>query len=664
MKQKTSENSRFNLQVRRTNVRWALVGYDLVIFTVSAFLMFVLHPSTSVVFSSAIIHQQSFLAFVCIFGARFVLDVYRQIWRYGGITAYIRLIAADWVGGVVYVLANYILPIGGTEFIRQFSLVCLNLLGAVIIRMVYHYLYDYVNRNTAESSFLSWILSFFGGLSVKNDLTEKLSVGSDRRIKVAIVGAGRTGIALCEDLLNNPSSIYHPVIFVDKNARKVGRTVMSIPVMAEGDITRAFLANLGVQEVFFALPSSVQGEELKRLYDYYESTGCRVKRYDYPTLQSARDGKRTLREFNIEDLLPRQTVDTDNTAIAPSFTGKTVLITGGGGSIGSELCRQIAEMRPACLVVADIAENTTYDLQQEFLTKHKDSENGLKLCIEIVNVCDRNAMDKLFRTYQPEIVIHAAAHKHVPLMEHNCCEAVKNNVFGTKNVVDMAVRHGVERFTLISSDKAVNPTNIMGATKRICEMLVMHAAANSGTVFTAVRFGNVMGSAGSVIPLFRKQIAAGGPITITDKRIIRYFMTIPEATHLVLEASSMAESGELFVLDMGQPVRILEVAENMIRLSGLRPYEDIDIVEIGLRPGEKLYEELLISGENLQKTSNNLIFVEKDEPLSTAQVDTMLSDLKASFAEEDDSVARAAVIAAVPTFIIKSAQTAPGEVTK
>lgn len=654
MKRKTSGNLNNGFQVHRTNVRWALVAYDLLVCAVSAFLILVLHPSKNVVFEPSTIHKHFMVAFICIFGARFMLDVYRQIWRYGGITAYIRLIGADLIGGTVYVLAIYILQIEKIEFIRQTAFVCLNLVGSISIRMVYHYLYDYVKRNHSESGFFAFILRVFAGHPVSGELSGKYSVGDDRRIKVAIVGAGRTGIALCESLLTNPFSNYQPVCFVDKNAKKIGRTVMSIPVMAEGDITRAFLANLGVQEIFFALPSYVRGDELKRLYDYYESTGCLVKVYDYPTLQSDNLGKGTLRDFNIEELLPRQAINTDNSEIACFFKDKTVLVTGGGGSIGSELCRQIAEMEPKCLVIADIAENTSYDLQQELLTKYRNSETGLNLCVEIINICDIKALDKLFRTYLPQIVVHAAAHKHVPLMEHNCCQAVKNNVFGTKNVVEMSRKYGVERFTLISSDKAVNPTNIMGATKRICEMLVMAAAVDSDTIFAAVRFGNVMGSAGSVIPLFRKQILAGGPVTITDKRIIRYFMTIPEATHLVLEASSMAKSGELFVLDMGSPVKILEIAENMIRLSGLRPYEDIDIVEIGLRPGEKLYEELLSRNENLQRTCNNLIFVERDIPLTADRIETMLSKLKSSFDEEDESEARQAVIAAVPTFISNS----------
>ena len=641
-----------SLPVRRYSVRWALVLYDLVIFALAGFLMFVLHPSTAVIFSPAIIHQQMFLGMLCIYAARFALDVYRQIWRYGGVSAYMRLMGADLFGGIAYVAANYILPIGGTEFIRQFSLVCLDLLGVVAIRMVYHYLYDYVNKNPGKSGTFFKILGLFGGASVKNELTVRFPVEEERRIRVAIVGAGRTGISLCEDLVTNSRSFYKPVCFVDKNARKIGRTVMGIPVMAEADVTRPFLANLGVQEIFFALPTHMRGEELKRLYDYYSGTGCRIKVYDYPTLHAANGGKRTLRDFDIVELLPRQTVDTDNSAIAGAFAGKIVLVTGGGGSIGSELCRQIADMRPGCLVIADIAENSTYDLQQELLAKYKGAENPLNLCIEIVNICDLAALERLFALYRPQIVIHAAAHKHVPLMEHNCCEAVKNNVFGTKNAIDLSVKYGAERFTLVSTDKAVNPTNVMGATKRFCEMLVMSAARSSQTVFSAVRFGNVMGSAGSVIPLFRKQILAGGPVTVTDKRIIRYFMTIPEATHLVLEASTKARSGELFVLDMGQPVKILDVAENMIRLSGLEPYKDIDIVEIGLRPGEKLYEELLMASETLQGTDNNLIFIEKDEPLSKQELEKRLSLLRDASATQDDSVVRFALQQAVPTFSV------------
>ena len=336
------------------------------------------------------------------------------------------------------------------------------------------------------------------------------------------------------------------------------------------------------------------------------------------------------------------------------YAGKTVLVTGGGGSIGSELCRQIQKCRPGKLIILDIYENNAYEIQQELLRTSQAIHDGVtELCVEIASVRDKAKMDELFLRYRPDIVFHAAAHKHVPLMEQSCSEAVKNNVFGTYNVVRAAELAGVQKFILISTDKAVNPTSVMGATKRMCEMIV-RSRRNSGTSFAAVRFGNVLGSNGSVIPLFRKQIEAGGPVTITDKRIIRYFMSIPEASQLVMTAGAMAESGELFVLDMGSPVKILDLAENMIRLYGLQPYTDIEIREIGLRPGEKLYEELLMKTEVMDRTENEMIFIERDAPLSEAAVEEKLEilhrSLEASQASGEQDIVRKALMQAVPTF--------------
>jgi len=355
-----------------------------------------------------------------------------------------------------------------------------------------------------------------------------------------------------------------------------------------------------------------------------------------------------MREFDIEELLFRQPIEFHNEKTSAYYKDKVVLITGGGGSIGSELCRQIAKMQPKCLVVLDVYENGAYDIQQELRIAYA---NKLNLHVEIVSVCDKRGFERVFETYHPDILLHAAAHKHVPLMEHNCCEAVKNNVFATLHAVELAEKYGVGRFILISTDKAVNPTNIMGATKRICEMIVLsHSRSGSGTVYSATRFGNVLGSAGSVVPLFKKQIMNGGPVTITDKRIIRYFMTIPEATQLVLQSGAMAKNGELFVLDMGKPVKILELAENMIWLSGYEPYEDIQIVETGLRPGEKLYEELLIRTEELSKTENSMIFIERDVPLTLQELDEKLAILQIAVASENDDAVRDALKSTVPSY--------------
>ena len=349
-------------------------------------------------------------------------------------------------------------------------------------------------------------------------------------------------------------------------------------------------------------------------------------------------GELVFSEKVMETLLNEETMDW--------YRGKSVLITGGGGSIGSELARQIAKCGPSRLVILDIYENGAYDIQQELKSRYGDQ---LNLRVEIANVCDKKKIQKIFSDHTPDIVLHAAAHKHVPLMERNVCEAVTNNVFGTLNVVETCEEFKVKRFIMISTDKAVNPTNVMGATKRMCEMIVQ-SRKGTPTSFSATRFGNVLGSNGSVIPLFKRQIANGGPITLTDKRIIRYFMTIPEASQLVMTSGAMAKNGELYVLDMGKPVKILELAENMIRLSGLEPYKDINIVETGLRPGEKLYEELLIKSEELDKTDNNMIFVERDHPLSAEEIQQKLDILKAALETQSNRVVKKALMDVVPTY--------------
>ncbi len=343
---------------------------------------------------------------------------------------------------------------------------------------------------------------------------------------------------------------------------------------------------------------------------------------------------KTIPDSHIDHLLSRDDAPLYSPETIDAYRDKVVLVTGGGGSIGSEICRQIAALHPGQLIIFDIYENNAYDIQQELIRKYGAD---LNLAVEIGSVRDRDRLEALFNEYRPGIVIHAAAHKHVPLMEHSCCEAIKNNVVGTYNTADMAEKYGVDRFVLISTDKAVNPTSVMGASKRVCEMIVS-CRSDSSTVFSAVRFGNVLGSNGSVVPLFEKQISEGGPVTITDRRMVRYFMTIKEAAQLVLEAGSIANQGDLFVLDMGKPIRILDLAEKMIRQAGLKPYRDIDIKEIGLRPGEKLYEESLTGGQNQTATCNDRIFVEQDEAFTRDRVDEYMDMLMEAVAREEQGV--------------------------
>ncbi len=351
-----------------------------------------------------------------------------------------------------------------------------------------------------------------------------------------------------------------------------------------------------------------------------------------------------------EKLLFRKPVDLADEGTKSFYSGKTVLITGGGGSIGSELARQVAACSPRHLIIFDIYENNAYDIEQELLWSY----NGrFKLTVEIGSVCDKSRLDCVFQRYRPDVVFHAAAHKHVPLMEHSSTEAIKNNCIGTYNTANAAEKYGVKKFILLSTDKAVNPTSVMGASKRMGEMIIQ-CRTDSDTVFSAVRFGNVLGSSGSVVPLFLRQIALGGPVTVTDKRVTRYFMTIPEASSLVMQAGAMAKKGELFVLDMGKPVRIYELAENMIKLSGYKPHTDIKIVETGLRPGEKLYEEFLIKDEELEKTQNSLIFIERDKPYTRGEIEEKLDMLKDAVRVAEAEISPVSIIkamkAAVPAF--------------
>lgn len=359
-----------------------------------------------------------------------------------------------------------------------------------------------------------------------------------------------------------------------------------------------------------------------------------------------KEEKKIRKKIKIEDLLPRDPIRVDLDAILGYVKGKTILVTGGGGSIGSEICRQLAGHDVGHLIIFDIYENNAYQIQKSLEWEFPD----LNLTVLIGSVRDERRLESIFSKYRPDIVFHAAAHKHVPLMEDSPQEAVRNNVFGTLNLVQAADAYGVGKFIQISTDKAVNPTSVMGATKRLCEIILQSMKGRSKTTFAAVRFGNVLGSNGSVVPLFQRQIAAGGPVTVTDKRIIRYFMTISEATELVLQAGAMAHQNELYVLDMGRPVKILDLAENMIRLSGYVPYRDIDIIETGLRPGEKLYEELLVASRDIEKTENDQIFVERQPAVTPEELRGKLAVLEAALEKNDPSVIRGALRMVVPHF--------------
>ena len=448
--------------------------------------------------------------------------------------------------------------------------------------------------------------------------------------RIMLIGAGEAGRMLAREYLTSRNISAKLCCVIDDNEAKWGKYLEGIPIVGGRDKIIEAARSYRVTQIIFAIPTA-SAKERKAILEICQDTGCRVR--TVPGLYQVVSGEVSLesvKDVQVEDLLGREPVQLNMERMDRFLGGRTVLVTGGGGSIGSELCRQIAKHHPKTLIIVDIYENNAYDIQQE-LRRTYGAE--LDLRVEIASVRDKERIYSIFEELRPEVVFHAAAHKHVPLMEACPAEAIKNNVFGTYHVVRAAEKFGVKKFVMISTDKAVNPTNIMGATKRFCEM-ILQSRADSATEFCAVRFGNVLGSNGSVVPLFKKQIEEGGPVTITDKRIIRYFMTIPEAAQLVLEAGAMARQSQIFVLDMGEPVKILDLAENLIRLSGLEPYRDIEIREIGLRPGEKLYEELLMKSETLTKTENSKIFIEQQQYIDPDEILRNLQFLDRAVTEE------------------------------
>ncbi len=464
--------------------------------------------------------------------------------------------------------------------------------------------------------------------------------------RIMLIGGGEAGRMLLSEMATSDKTRGKVCCIIDDNAAKWGKRMNGVPIVGGREKIVETAQSMRISQIILAIPSASQREK-KKILELCQQTNCRVR--TLPGIYQMVSGEVSLadvKDVQVEDLLGRDSVKLDTRAIEGFLGGKTVLVTGGGGSIGSELCRQIARYAPKKLIILDIYENNAYDIQQELLRKHP----ALDLGVEIASVRDKEKIYELFAFYRPEVVFHAAAHKHVPLMETAPEEAVKNNVFGTYHVVRAAEKFGVRRVVMISTDKAVNPTNTMGATKRLCEM-ILQSRVNSSTEFCAVRFGNVLGSNGSVVPLFKRQIEAGGPVTLTDKRIVRYFMTIPEAAQLVLEAGAMAQRGQIFVLDMGEPVKILTLAENLIRLSGLEPYRDIAIEEIGLRPGEKLYEELLVASGDLRKTANEKIFVEQQQSIDPERVMDALVQLDKAVSGETDRAALVALLKSlVPTY--------------
>lgn len=513
----------------------------------------------------------------------FEFRLYNTIWRYSSIMELTKIFIAIVLITLVNVIISLCTRENGVSYvpIRLTILTGLcQLVGTFISRFFYR---------------ISKILSLEVSRILHKDECEK----------VMLIGAGSAAVTLIREMRNTSLYNYYPACFIDDDKDKIGSRVENVKVV--GDRTKIIesVEKYKIQRIIVTIPS-LDAKELSKIVNICKETKCTVQ--VMPNIYNLLNKTPTLsavRDVDIKDLLGREQIIVNLEEINGYLKNQVVIVTGGGGSIGSELCRQIALSQPQRLIIVDIYENNAYDIEQELKRNHPN----LDLVVLIASVRDKYKIETIFEQYHPNIVIHAAAHKHVPLMETSPNEAVKNNVFGTLNVAKASDKYGVKRFILISTDKAVNPTNVMGATKRICEMIVQTINKHSKTEFVAVRFGNVLGSNGSVIPLFKKQIANGGPVTVTDERIIRFFMTIPEAVSLVLQAGSYAKGGEIFVLDMGEPVRIYDLAFNLIRLSGFVPNEDIKIKIVGLRPGEKLYEEILMDEEGLSSTPNKLIHI-------------------------------------------------------
>lgn len=480
-------------------------------------------------------------------------------------------------------------------------------------------------------------------------LNASSKTGHENEINTLIIGAGAAGSLLFKEVSLNPIYKNHIIGFIDDDPSKTGKSIGGIQVMGTMEQLDELVKKLEIEQIYIAMPSiplPVQKSIMEQCYN----TGCKVKILSSTQDMMSTSGiKNNLHDLNIEDLLGRNAITLDNSALHDFVNGQVVLITGAAGSIGSELARQVYGYEPKTLILIDINENGLYDLHQDFLM-NKKAEHKTKLISLIVNMRERSELEHLFKKYKPSLVFHAAAHKHVPLMEDMPSEAVKNNIFGSVNLIEVAKATHVKRFVTISTDKAVNPTNVMGATKRFIEQIIQSIDPSTcDTKFMAVRFGNVLGSNGSIIPLFKRQIEAGGPLTLTHKDIIRYFMTIPEAVSLVLQAAVYAKGGEIFVLDMGKPVKILDLAKNLIRLAGYEPYVDIDIKEVGLRQGEKLFEELHLSKEEVSSTPNQLIFITHPITIDPTTIEKSLEQLSAVVDKDDESIIQA-LIQTVPTY--------------
>jgi FlaA1/EpsC-like NDP-sugar epimerase len=604
--------------------KYMLFLLDFVIWNASFYLSFAINKNSfSLLGYESIFIQYLAIVNLCFLFVFIAFRVYDRIWRYADIE--------DFFYAGLSILCAFFLFFSGTVLcnmnagIRIYILfLLLNEFLGFVIRIMYR-----IN------------IVAFGG-----------NGGKDGR-RLMIIGAGEATSIVLREISRHSERKYLPVCAVDDDRTKIGRSVAGVKVQGSTYEIRKICKREKIEVILFSIVN-ISLVEKRRILDICSRTGAEVRVIPsiYDAFTSGAEIVPSIRHVEIEDLLGREPVAFDGTQYGGYITGKTVLITGGGGSIGSELCRQIAALAPKKLIVLDIYENNAYEIQQELFRMYKSK---LNLEVEIASVRDSAKLEKIFSEKKIDVVFHAAAHKHVPLMEHNPEEAVKNNVFGTFLTAEISEKYAVKKFVLISTDKAVNPTSIMGATKRICEMIIQMMARHSRfTEFTAVRFGNVLGSNGSVIPLFKEQIKHNGPVTVTHPDIIRYFMTISEAVSLVLTAGSIARGGEIFVLDMGEPVKIKDLAENLIRLSGLKPYEDIKIEFTGLRPGEKLFEELLMDEEGIIKTENEKIYIGSPIKFNEEKFRFDLQNLKESYQINDAESVKSALCKIVPIANVRS----------
>lgn len=609
--------------------RGALVCYDVAAVALSSYLAlllrFDLHPNLIPVSYLEVLWQTVWLSMLATVAVFAVFRLYNSLWTYAGTTEMVHMICACVVDAVVNMC---IMLLNHREQLYPLPRSFYMLYGVFLIGFT--------------------MCGRFGYRAVRI-MGARMRVEKGKQRHVMVVGAGSAGSSLIKEIQNSQHINKRLVGVIDDDPAKRGTFIHGVRVVGtrEDIIDRA--AALAVDEIMIALPSA-SAREIKEIVEICKETGCELKRL--PGIYQLVNGEVSiskLKDVDVNDLLGRDPVIVNLDAIMDYVSGQVVLVTGGGGSIGSELCRQIASHEPRQLIIVDIYENNAYSIQQELLHDYPQ----LNLVVLIASVRNTKRMDDIFAMYRPAIVYHAAAHKHVPLMENSPNEAVKNNVLGTWKVVQAADKYKVRRFVMISTDKAVNPTNIMGASKRICEMIIQTYDHRSQTEFVAVRFGNVLGSNGSVIPLFQRQIEQGGPVTVTHPEIIRYFMTIPEAVSLVLQAGAYAKGGEIFVLDMGEPVKILDLAKNLILLSGHKPGEDIKIEFTGLRPGEKLYEEMLMDEEGMQHTPNRLIHIGQPIDLDEERFLAQLQQLK-DYVEQEPADIRSVIQDMVPTYSIQN----------